>query len=280
MDLLRHLRFFDAIAETRHFGHAADDLRMTQPPLSQGLRKLEERLGVRLFDRSARGVSLTPEGSALLPMARDLLAAADRFDHAAAQVAEATAPLTVGVPPGLGRLSDALVGAVAAATERAVAPVLAGSRELVDAVATHQLDVAVVRHPSITDGTAPRAVHELRTRLVLPAGTDHEGFVAGGLPLAAPPRRHHPAAHDQLVDVLRRWGHAGTTVEATEAEAGALVAARAAAALSVDGTDAGEDAGALTLRVRVVTPALAGDAPAETEAVVAALEVVLAGQGR
>lgn len=74
VDLLRRLRVFVAVAEEGHFGHAADRLGMTQPPVSQGVRRLEGKLGVTLLTRTARGVGLTSAGAELLPRATALLA--------------------------------------------------------------------------------------------------------------------------------------------------------------------------------------------------------------
>src|SRR5271156_1310667 len=71
---LRHLRYFVAVSETLHFGKAAQNLGMAQPPLSQQIRDLERNLGHALFDRTTRGVRLTRVGQFYLERARNTLA--------------------------------------------------------------------------------------------------------------------------------------------------------------------------------------------------------------
>lgn len=70
---LRAWRQFAVLAETLHFGRAAERLHMTQPPLTLAIQQLERRLGTPLFERSKRSVALTPAGAALLEPARALL---------------------------------------------------------------------------------------------------------------------------------------------------------------------------------------------------------------
>lgn len=88
---LRQWRYFVAVADERHFGRAAERLSMTQPPLSQAIRALEDALGVALFARTKRSVELTAVGAALLPDVRRLIAAADALPPLAQSLARGEA---------------------------------------------------------------------------------------------------------------------------------------------------------------------------------------------
>ncbi|MDG2523043.1 LysR family transcriptional regulator [Caulobacter segnis] len=79
----RQLRHFAAVADTLHFGRAAERLGMTQPPLSQSVMALEKTLGVALFIRTKRSVRLSPFGEQWLPQVRAALATLDALPDSA-----------------------------------------------------------------------------------------------------------------------------------------------------------------------------------------------------
>lgn len=255
MDLLKHLGFFKAVADVRHFGNAAADLGMTQPPLSQGIRRLERHLGVRLFDRDARGVRITAAGRRLLPAARDLLDAADDLVSTARELAlpeQVRLGVAADLEDGVAHLLRALTAPPLTSSVEPVetsrtagtsfAPTVAGSVELVDLLRDGLLDVGVVRHPGVLDGLTAGPVLVVPTRLVQTPSAqtrDDAGAETSArertaadvrLPVAVQPRYHQQPAHDQLVDALRRAGHSGEVVEARDAaQRRALVAAGLAA---------------------------------------------------
>jgi DNA-binding transcriptional LysR family regulator len=85
---LRHFRYAVAVADSLHFGQAAAHLHISQPPLSQQIRQLEEELGVKLFHRTKRHVQLTEAGRMFVAEARVILAQADHASSVAKRVGE------------------------------------------------------------------------------------------------------------------------------------------------------------------------------------------------
>lgn len=144
---LRHLTYFLAVAERLNFSRAAEALHIAQPAISQQIRGLEEELGVRLFDRIGKRVTLTQAGQALLPHARRILAAVEAAQN---EVRELTtlahgtvslgAPTTVSthlLPDQLTRFKREYAGLEVTLRE-------AGTESLVRLVVEGKLDLAIV----------------------------------------------------------------------------------------------------------------------------------------
>src|SRR6201981_2950657 len=97
---LHQLRYFCAVAETGSFSRAAEQSHVSQPSLSQQIRKLEDELGARLFDRLGRSVRLTAIGQTFLPRAPPVLRALeDARGDLAQQENSMRGTISVGVIP-------------------------------------------------------------------------------------------------------------------------------------------------------------------------------------
>jgi DNA-binding transcriptional LysR family regulator len=179
---LRALSYFVAVAEERSFTRAAERLHIVQPAVSQQIRRLEAELGVVLFTRTTRAVTLTAAGEALLSEARAVLAAAERTRQVAAELAGARRErLHIATASGLGtwlhRVLDAFAVAMPAVEVRLTT---VPYRERLAAVATGALDAAFVQAAQ----DAPEGVE------LIP--------VATGPLIAALPATHALAAADHL----------------------------------------------------------------------------------
>jgi len=99
---LRELEYVIAVAETRHFGRAAERCFVSQPTLSGQIKKLEDQLGVALFERTSRSVSVTPAGEGVLIHARRIVEEAEAIRRAGRTYADPlTGPVRLGVIPTL-----------------------------------------------------------------------------------------------------------------------------------------------------------------------------------
>ena len=97
---LHQLRYFCAVAETGSFSRAAEQSHISQPSLSQQIMKLEDELGVRLFDRLGRSVRLTDVGKTFLPRARSVLRELEAAKGDVVERKESIGgPVSVGVIP-------------------------------------------------------------------------------------------------------------------------------------------------------------------------------------
>ena len=99
---LRDLKYVVAVAETHHFGKAAERCFVSQPTLSGQIRKLEDELGVAIFERTNRSVEITPVGESIVNHARDILEQVEVIEQLAQSHQDPLAgPLRIGAIPTL-----------------------------------------------------------------------------------------------------------------------------------------------------------------------------------
>ena len=100
---IRDLEYLVAVAEELHFGRAAERCHASQPALSGQLRKLEDRLGVTLFERTKRHVRVTAIGERIVAQAKDILRRVDAITATAAAHRDPfVGPCSLGMPPTIG----------------------------------------------------------------------------------------------------------------------------------------------------------------------------------
>lgn len=171
---LRHLRYFIAVAEERHFGRAAERLHMAQPPLSTQIRQLEAELGFQLFERTTRRVELTEGGRSYLEHAHAILDAVEVAGRQSRRVAEGLeGRLTVGC---VGSATYDLMPRFTRALRTGLPDVevtIQGEMLVVDqveAVRSGDLDIALLRPPVREPALTVRPLRSDRLVAAIPDG--------------------------------------------------------------------------------------------------------------
>jgi DNA-binding transcriptional LysR family regulator len=222
---LRRIRYFVAVAELLHFRRAAEQLHLAQPALSQHVRKLELELGVDLFRRSKRAVTLTPAGVVFLDEARRILRQADTAARAVRDVGEGSlGRLRIGHLPG--PVPTALLEAITRFAVRhpgvEVVPETVSALRAVDDVQSGRLDAAFVGLPiqapelRITSLSHEDTIAVVPDRHALSGRPELSLDRIGDTRVIVLPRRDNPAFHDGIVAACRGAGIAPTVIETCE----------------------------------------------------------------
>ena len=226
---VRRLRYFVAVAEERHFGRAAARLHVTTPPLSQRIRELEQALGLTLFERTSRHVSLTAAGERLLAEAREVLGAMDRFTSVAAELSSAPLLCAVGYCHGSeGGMMRAIKSLRAARPDMTLRADGLTSLRILDGLRAGVLDAGIVRGPVVGRGrltSVPLAEVPVDHVAVptghrLAAADVVDASALDGEPVLIVDREDAPTAHDAIESYCTaagarpRWiTHAAVQVE-------------------------------------------------------------------
>lgn len=219
---LRHLRYFRAVVDELHFGRAASRLAVAQPTLSVQIRRLETLLGVRLFARHTRLVTLTDAARTLDDAARRILRDVDTaIDTTRRAHAGQAGVLRVGFGPTLmlSTLAD-----VVQAFRRSHGDVRLDLRELptseqITALVSGDLDVGVVR--GAEEDARLQVEHFAREPLVIAVPRDHPLARAPRVALSALardpwvlfPRSIAPRLHEHVVRLCRQAGFTPSVVQ-------------------------------------------------------------------
>ncbi|AYF85796.1 LysR substrate-binding domain-containing protein [Pseudomonas sp. JS3066] len=215
---LRHLRYFIAVAEELHFGRAAEQLGISQPPLSQQIQALEEEIGARLLERTNRRVELTEAGRRFLDEARQVLVQVDKAVQLARRAHRgelgelkvgftSSAPFTSTIPRSIRAFRLAYPDVHLELTE-------GSSAETVKALQEDSLQVGVIRPLSLPDNLlavelfSEPLVAILRADHPLAAGSE-EGIQFGALanePFVFFPRTFGTGLYDQMLTLARNAG--------------------------------------------------------------------------
>lgn len=214
MPELRRLRYAVAVADELNFTRAAERLGVSQQVLSEQIRRLEDELGLQVFDRTTRQVRVTSHGRQILDEARAVVGAADALRDRARRLASAQAGVArLGYSRSTAFDTAPLVSAVTEARpELRVEVREVPSRQLPQAVRDGDVDVALSRWADDTDQLFAHTLRRLRSGVILRAGDALAGRAEvalgdlAGRSLVMHRREDAPARHDATLAACAEAG--------------------------------------------------------------------------
>jgi DNA-binding transcriptional LysR family regulator len=232
---LRHLRYLVAVAEELHFGRAAIRLNISQPPLSQQIRQLEDELGVALFERNKRQVRLTEAGRRVVDEAYLVLGQIDHFTSVAAQAGGGEiGRLSVGVPGGV---SEILVKTLRLLAKQSpgvhIELQYMSTGTQIEALRDRRIGVGIVNLPVNEPSLALETIRSEPLWVALPRGHSlarHQRVPLTCLanePMIFFPRRITPGLHDEITSVCRQAGFSLNVAHEVDSIVGAMTLASA-----------------------------------------------------
>ena len=169
------LKVFRTVARTLNFRKAAEELRITQPAVTQQVKALEQELGVALFDRAGGKIALTASGAVLEDYAGRLKVLVDEAAQAIAEVSGTHADeLRVGASQTIGQylLPNLLAGFRAQHPGVALTGISGNTDEILAALGEHRIDLALVEGPSLRSDIHADPFMEDHMVLIVPR--DHD----------------------------------------------------------------------------------------------------------
>lgn len=213
---LRHIRSFIAVAEDLHFGRAAARLHISQPPLTVGIRQLEQELGVQLLIRTTRSVQLTDAGRAFLPAARKVMEELDLAVLGAKAAGNGpVGRVRIGFTPGYSREALPRIAMAVRAAYPGVVLELHGqlnAQEAMSGVADGTLDIGFVNSRLILPGIQTRVIAYEGLICALP--NNHPLAFGSSIavedlkdqPFVAAPANRGSSARDELIEACGAAG--------------------------------------------------------------------------
>lgn len=212
---LRHLHYFRVLAETLHFGKAAERLHISQPPLSRQIALLEDELGAKLFDRSRRRVELTEAGQRFYLDTGTVFAAFEQAKRNALATARGAAgELSVGFMMSTAYSITPTLTRRFAAEHRQIDLKLSETLplDLAQDIYSGQKDVAIMYRPQNCTGLETVTIYREPMMVVLPPEhpLQHQSLVdpadLANETFIITPHRVAPALHDMIVSYCLQHG--------------------------------------------------------------------------